>query len=184
MKMRAMKTAAIVDMDGTMANVSGIRHMVDGINQKKDFHAFHRASEFVPANKQAIDFCRRHHKAGNSILVVTARMLMWKPNTTRFYERELVQAHGVPVAEDFYRPDGDYRPDYEIKKEILARIREQYIPVAAIDDNPSILTLWRSEGIPEIEEVPGWDHEAAAKYASIASQVDGRAKSAGHSPKR
>jgi len=165
-----MKTAAIVDMDGTMANVSGIRHMVDGINQKKDFHAFHRASEFVPANKQAINFCRRHHKAGNAILVVTARMLMWKPNTTRFYTRELTDAYGVPVERDFYRPDGDYRPDYEIKKEILAQVREEFHVVAACDDNPNVIKLWEEEGIPEVEVVPGWDHEAAAKYAAVAKK--------------
>ena len=170
MKMRAMKHVALVDMDGTLANVSGIRHMVDGLKQKKDFHAFHRASEFVPANQQAIDFCKRHHKAGHGIVIVTARMEEWRPHTTRFYMRELVEAHGVPVMDSFYRANGDYRKDYEVKKEILARIREQYIPVAAIDDNPSILTLWRSEGIPEIEEVPGWDHEAAAKYAAVAKK--------------
>jgi phosphoserine phosphatase len=165
-----MRSVALVDMDGTLANVSGIRHMVDGLKQKKDFHAFHRASEFVPANKQAIDFCKRHHKAGNGIVIVTARMEEWKPHTTRFYNRELVEAHGVPVLDSFYRPNGDYRKDYEVKKEILTRIRELYIPVAAIDDNPNIITLWEEEQIPEIEIVPGWDHEGAAKYAAIANR--------------
>lgn len=170
MKMSARKNVALVDMDGTLADVSGIRHMVDGINGKKDFHAFHRASEFVPANKQAINFCRRHHKAGNGIVIVTARMKMWKPNTTRFYERELTQAHGVPVLDSFYRPDEDYRPDIEIKRELLAEIREQYNVVAAIDDNPNVFTLWEEEGIPEIEIVPGWNYEAAAQFAAKVSK--------------
>lgn len=170
MKMSARKNVALVDMDGTLANVSGIRHMVDGINSKKDFHAFHRASEFVPANKQAVDFCRRHHKAGNGIVIVTARMEEWKPHTTRFYERELVEAHGVPVLDSFYRANGDYRKDREIKQEILAKIRELYTPVAAIDDNPNIITLWDEEGIPEIEVVPGWDYDAAAQFAAIANK--------------
>lgn len=170
MKMRARRDAAIVDMDGTMADVSTIRHLVDGINSKKDFHAFHRASEFVPANKQAIDFCRRHHKAGRAILVVTARMEMWREVTENFVMRELTVPHGVPVEQQYHRADGDYRKDREVKAEILADIRERYNVVAACDDNPAIIELWEAEGIPEIEIVPGWDHDAAAKFAAVANK--------------
>lgn len=170
MKFKAIKDAAIVDMDGTLADVRNIRHMVDGLNQKKDFHAFHRASEFVPANKQAIDFCIRHHKAGDAIVIVTARMEEWRPHTKRFIDRELVEAHGVPVADQFHRNDGDYSKDYEVKKAILAKVREKYNVVAAIDDNPAIITLWEEEEIPEIEVVEGWDHDAAAKYAARANR--------------
>lgn len=170
MKMRAMPTAAIVDMDGTLANVSSIRHMVDGINTPKDFHAFHRASEFVPANRQAIQFCKRHHKAGNLILVVTARMRMWEDATTSFLEREA--AHHFPwVTPIWMRRDGDTRSDREIKEEIFEEISQSYRVVAACDDNPSIVSLWEEKQIPEIEVVPGWDYDAAAKYASAANRA-------------
>jgi hypothetical protein len=170
MKMRARPRAAIVDMDGTLANVSSIRHLVDGINTKKDFHAFHAASEFVPANRQAIDFCVRHHKAGDKILVVTARMEQWRGATTRFLDRELIPY--VPVEALYHRADGDYRKDREVKQEILDELREHYVIVAACDDNPNIVALWADEGIPEIEVIPGWDYDAAAKYAAVANRVE------------
>lgn len=54
------------------------------------------------------------------------------------------------------RPDNDFRKDYVIKKEILARLRHRYDIVQAWDDNPAILKLWGDEGIPTIV-VPGWD---------------------------
>lgn len=169
MKMSARRNAVIVDMDGTLANVSSIRHMVDGLNQKKDFQAFHAASEFCPPNKQAIDFCRRHHKAGHAIVIVTARMEEWRPHTTRFIERELVEPYGVPIADQFHRDDGDYDKDYIVKKKILAKVREKYDIIEAIDDNPAVVALWKEEGIPT-EVVPGWDHDAAAQYAARANR--------------
>lgn len=169
MKMSARKDAVLVDMDGTLANVSSVRHLVDGINTKKDFHAFHTASEFVPSNRQAVDFCIRHHKAGDKIVIVTARMEQWRGVSDRFLDRE-VRPH-APIEAMYMRADGDYRKDYDVKKEILAEIRELFNVVGAIDDNPNVISLWEEEGIPEIEVVPGWDYDAAAKYAAKANRL-------------
>lgn len=169
MKFKGRREAVICDVDGTLADVSSIRHLVDGINSKKDFNAFHKASEFVPAHRQAVEFCIRHHKAGDKVLILTARMRMWEGATARFLERELVP-HAPYVAPIWMRADGDYRKDYEVKKEILAAIRQTYNVVAACDDNPNVITLWEEEGIPEIEIIPGWDVEAAAKYAAAANR--------------
>lgn len=172
-------TAVIVDMDGTLANVSSIRFHVDGTQTRtqangrvravKNFDAFHAASEFVPANQQAIDFCVRHHEAGHVVLIVTARMRKWEGVTARFLEREC--ASRFPWVTPIYmRADNDHRRDVEVKRDILAAIREEYDVVAACDDNPNVITLWKEEAIPEIEVVPGWDHDAAKKYAELANQ--------------
>lgn len=163
MKMSARKDAVIVDMDGTLADVSSIRHLVDGITAKKDFHAFHTASEFVPPNRQAIDYCIRAHKAGRVVIIVTARMEQWRGATERFLARELIPH--VPIEAQYHRADGDYRKDREVKAEILAQIRQTYNVVGACDDNPNVVELWESEGIPT-EIVAGWDHEMAAKQAA------------------
>ncbi|ACH63199.1 polynucleotide kinase [Mycobacterium phage Cali] len=173
MKMRARPSAAIMDMDGTLADVSTIRHLVDGIQTKKDFHAFHAASEFVPANKQAIAFGKRHHRKGNLILVVTARKKMWERVTLNFLDREVVH-HFPVVLPIFMRGNDDNRKDIEVKRDILAEIRERYTVVAACDDNPNVIKLWEEEQIPEIEVIPGWDHDAAARYAVAANRVRSR----------
>ena len=38
---------------------------------------------------------------------------------------------------------------------MLAYLRTRYNIIEAWDDNPAIIELWRSEGIP-VREVPGW----------------------------
>lgn len=172
--------AAIVDMDGTLANVSSIRFHVDGsrtytqangrVRPVKNFDAFHAASEFVPANPQAIEFCRRHYLAGTHILVVTARMRKWEGVTTRFLERE-ARPHFTWVEPIYMRIDDDFRKDVEVKRDILAEIQQDYTVVAACDDNPNVIALWEESQIPEIEVIPGWDHDAAAKYAALANRT-------------
>jgi hypothetical protein len=54
------------------------------------------------------------------------------------------------------RADNDFRPDYEVKKDILARIRNSWDVVEAWDDNPNVTRLWQEEGIPFVL-VPGWE---------------------------
>jgi hypothetical protein len=53
------------------------------------------------------------------------------------------------------RSDGDYRPDYIVKKEIVDRLLIRYDIVKAYDDNPNVVKLWSEYGIPCIV-VPGW----------------------------
>lgn len=174
-------TAVLADMDGTLANVSSVRFHVDGTNtitQKngrvrpiKNFDAFHAASEFVPANQQAIDFCVRHQQAGDHVLIVTARMRKWEGVTTRFLGRTCAdQFTWWPHI--YMRDDGDHRKDVEVKREIFAEISETFDVVGAVDDNPNVIALWEELGVPEIEVVPGWDYDAAAKYAALAANPE------------
>jgi hypothetical protein len=168
--------AVLADMDGTLANVSSVRFHVDGSVTKpkasggvkviKNFDAFHAASEFVPANQQAIDFCVRANNQGYRVLIVTARMRKWEGVTTRFLERTCREFFDWEP-HIYMRTDGDHRKDVEVKREIFAEISQSFDVVGAVDDNPAIITLWEEMGIPEIEIVPGWDHDAAAKAAAL-----------------
>jgi hypothetical protein len=142
--------AVIVDVDGTLADVRAIRHHVT--TKPKNFDAFHAASAHVPANQQAIDFVTRHHAAGFIIIVVTARLQTWFDVT-----RTWLDAH-VPVPFDgpFHRPDGDFRPDVQVKRDIYRYLSRHFDIRGAIDDNPNVIALWDELGIP-VEVVPGWD---------------------------
>jgi len=142
--------AVIVDVDGTLADVRAIRHHV--AHKPKNFDAFHAASAHVPANQQAIDFVTRHHAAGFVIIVVTARLQTWFDVT-----RTWLDAH-VPVPFDgpFHRPDGDFRPDVQVKRDIHRYLSRHYDIRGAVDDNPNVIALWDELGIPT-EVVPGWD---------------------------
>jgi hypothetical protein len=63
--------------------------------------------------------------------------------------------HGILWHELHHRRDDDQRVDSEVKREILADLRTRYTITAAWDDNPNVIALWESEGIP-VTVVPGW----------------------------
>jgi len=143
-----MKPEAIIaDMDGTLCDVSGIRHLLLGPGR---YDAFHRASIDCPPHQWVVDAVTAEHAAGRAVLVVTARSARYRGITAMW-----LALHGVPSASMFMRADKDSRPDREVKAEILAKIRQRWTVVHAWDDRPEIVELWESEGIP-VTVVPGW----------------------------
>lgn len=144
-------SAVIFDMDGTLVDVSEIRHLVTADPKQKDFDAFHRESVNCPSHKEVVADLESWWEVGEKILIVTARSDKYKANTGFW-----LAMHEIPHDALFMRSEGDYRPDYEVKKDILRTIRQAYDPWLAYDDNPSVIQLWREEKITTIR-VPGWE---------------------------
>lgn len=143
--------AHIFDVDGTLCNVKGIRHLIMGT--VRNFNAFHYASASCPPNAWVADKARRLHRDGVAILVVTARVEKFRRLTSWW-----LADHDIPSDELEMRADGDYRKDFVVKQEILQRLRLKYHIIGADDDNPAVIALWKHEGIP-YTLVPGWDDE-------------------------
>lgn len=138
-------------MDGTLADVSDIRHLVLARQRKeRDFDAFHAASVNVPAHAWVVDMAREFAASGHAVIVVTARRARWRHHTAWW-----LAMHDVPSTALFMRADHDHRTDVLVKRDILARIRQTWEPIHAVDDNPSVIALWEQEGIP-VTQVPGW----------------------------
>lgn len=136
--------AIIFDMDGTLCDVSSIRHYVTG--DRKDFRAFHEASRFMPTIGMVEDAARRAAARGFRVLVVTARDARFERATRDFLVR-----HAIPCDALFMRPWGDQRRDTSVKADILATIRDLgYRPVLAYDDREDIAGVWTAAGIPTI----------------------------------
>ncbi|MFI5973539.1 hypothetical protein [Streptomyces sp. NPDC051452] len=146
--MPELPEAVIFDMDGTLCDVRGIRHLLDGPGR---FDTFHAASIDCPPHDHVVAAARREHAAGRAVLIVTGRAAKWRHVTAWW-----LALHQVPSEAMWMRGPGDFRPDYVVKRGILARIRQLYRPVAAWDDNPNVIRLWEEEGIP-VTVVPGWD---------------------------
>jgi hypothetical protein len=64
--------------------------------------------------------------------------------------------NGVPSSAMFMRANGDHRADVLVKADILEAISHTWDVVHAVDDNPSIIALWQSKGIP-VTVVEGWE---------------------------
>lgn len=146
-----MRTAVIVDVDGTLCDVSSVIHHVE--RHPKDFDAFHAGSANCPPHAHVVREVAEHHRAGHTIVVVTARMYRWEDVTRTWLNRHLPVPHLGP----FMRGDADYRPDVEVKRDIHRVLTADHglTIVRAIDDNPAIIDLWTELGIPTTV-VPGW----------------------------
>ena len=147
-----MKSCVIFDMDGTLANVSSIRHYLKpDIHHGKDFDTFHAESVNVPPHSHVVNAEQVAKLLGHDVVIVTARKHMWRHQTAWW-----LAMHGVPSDALFMRGNKDQRKDYDVKKDILSTIRQAWTPIHAWDDNPNIIRLWNEEGIP-CTVVPGWE---------------------------
>lgn len=144
--------AVIYDMDGTLCDVRSIRHYV--IGKKRNFHKFHTESVNCPGNLDVVEAAKRDHKDGLSVLIVTAREETFGTHTAFW-----LGLQGVNYDAMYMRKKGDYRPDSEVKQEILDEIEQDgYNVIRAYDDNPSIWEVWERNGIETIR-VEGFGFE-------------------------
>jgi phosphoglycolate phosphatase-like HAD superfamily hydrolase len=150
-----MNTAIIFDMDGTLADVSSIRHHLTEYDKTKrtvikHFNKFHAESVNVPAHNYVVNAAQVAKILGHAILIVTARKHMWRNHTAWW-----LAMHNVPSDMLMMRGNNDNRKDYEVKKDMLDTISKAYNVIHAWDDNPSIIKLWQENNIPTTV-VPGW----------------------------
>lgn len=143
-------TAIIVDVDGTAADVSAIRHFVLDDPGNKNFDKFHEAATGSPVNEFVLSEARKAKAQGHAVIIVTARKEKWRYSTLWW-----LLLNEFPFDHQFHRPNWDQRKDYEVKKDILAKIRTRYEVIHAYDDNPSVVRLWNEEGI-STTIIPGW----------------------------
>lgn len=146
-----MTDAVIFDMDGTLADVSSIRHHVR--ERPKNFDAFHSESITCPPNHWVQMAAIDAHRDGFAVLIVTARREQWSMHTLLWLRDNHIHHDAL-----FMRDNHDVRKDFLVKQDILAQIRALGLnPVLAFDDNPNVIDLWQSNGIDTIV-VPGWEN--------------------------
>jgi hypothetical protein len=136
-----MRDAVIADLDGTLCDVSGILHHLDG--EERDFAAFHAASADCPPHDEVADAVRAAHDAGKAVLVVTSREFVWRDLTL-----DWLVANGIPHDELVMRIVGDYRADDVVKAEMLDQLEADGWAISeAWEDSADIVELWESRGI-------------------------------------
>lgn len=135
------RPAVIVDMDGTLCDVSAAIHLQA---QGDGFTAFHEACAQCPPFQAVVDWCGVHHSRGYLILVATGRDEWSRRLTVQWLAEHLP----VPVAGLYMRRDGDLRSNADIKREIYHDLSVKYDICAAIDDDPEIILLWQAVGVP------------------------------------
>jgi hypothetical protein len=164
------KPAVLVDMDGTLADVSSIRHFLQQPKGKKDFESFHANSVDCPPHEWVAARVRGLYEEGFHVLIVTARQEKWLYHTLIWLQENTIWFDGI-----YMRSNGDFRPDYEIKADLLDRIRRGgYEPILAFDDNPAIIRLWEENDIATVI-VPGWGDDLKETELTRAELLDNAA---------
>lgn len=144
-----LPTAVIFDVDGTLCDVRSVRHYVErppgAVGFRRDFVQFHRASEACPSFPRVAALASRVREQGFAVVVVTGREARWRELTLRWLEKQRIGFDDLLT-----RPAGDYRPDAEVKEELLMEICTRWAPTLAVDDRDDILTVWQAAGIATV----------------------------------
>lgn len=127
--------AIILDVDGTIADMEGVRKPYDWDKVGQD-----KPKQFI------IDIAKGLDAQGYTILVVSGRDGVCYDQT-----KEWLNENEVPHFYLFMREEGDMRKDTIIKEEIFwDLIAEHWNVVGVIDDRPCVLRTWREIGIPNV----------------------------------
>jgi phosphoglycolate phosphatase-like HAD superfamily hydrolase len=85
------------------------------------------------------------HCEGHKVIIASGRIRSEETDTRESLEVLVPYVQDIPF---FMRSDSDYRPDYEMKLGLLQKIRSSgYNPVIVFDDRPSVIRMWRREGL-------------------------------------
>jgi hypothetical protein len=138
----------IFDIDGTLADLRHRLHHVTGAHKNWDmfFATVHLDTPITPVVTLAkiVDYYEM------PIICVSGR-----PEDIRDQTSQWLHDQDIWPADLYMRPSNDYRPDYVIKKELLVKLREDgWEPILVIDDRPSVVQMWRAEGLVCLQTAP------------------------------
>lgn len=168
--------AVIFDIDGTLADLTHRRGFVTGGN--KDWKSFFESmsadtptevaflADLVGAAKFFDD--RYAGESPFAIFICSGRPEEYR-EVTETWLTEHVPGLFHNAEALLMRPTGDYRPDTEIKREMLAGIRGQgFEPRIVVDDRPTVIQMWKDEGLTVLEVDSGeWDAKPTVKSGTL-----------------
>jgi hypothetical protein len=136
--MGAERKLVLVDMDGTLADVTHRLHHVRG--RKKNWKRFFGEMQHDPPNPVIAEWVR------NLVPEYEVWIVSGRPDDYKDVTIDWLRRHHIPFSEIRMRRGGDFRPDHIVKKEILDSIGEERVAFV-IDDRNSVCDMWRSSGL-------------------------------------
>lgn len=135
----------IFDIDGTLANNSHrTRHL---LKTPKDWDAYHAEVEGDTLIEHVASIAQMLYKNYQQIVFCTGRHDGQREITESWLDRHCLLNHKPERL--YMRKEGDHRPDYIIKRELLEQIRaDGFEPIMAFDDRNSVVKMWRENGVP------------------------------------
>lgn len=132
----------VFDLDGTLCDCTHRLHHVTG--SRRDWPAFFAGIPDDGCYEDVKDLMIQL-MSENCIILCSGRPEDYREQTVAW-----LTAHEI-FEEDYtlyMRPDGDHRPDHEVKLQLLRAMREDgYEPWLVVDDRPTVVAMWRREGL-------------------------------------
>lgn len=112
--------------------------------KKKDWMRFYQEVGNDKVRVPVAEWVRQLRASGNFyIVIVSGRPLDQAGNQTV----DWLDKNNIPYDRIFMRNRGDFRKDTIIKQEILDKITPHIDVAFAIDDRPSVIRMWRENGV-------------------------------------
>lgn len=133
------RNTVVIDLDGTLANISHRVHLVH--TDKPDWDAFY---SLIPGD-EINEWCKslmeamtdKHH-----VVIVSGRRKSCMKDTKEWLDRFEVPYHKLYLVRD----DKDYSPDHELKKKWLDGYGKNKV-LFVVDDRTKVVDMWRAEGM-------------------------------------
>jgi hypothetical protein len=142
------RPVVLVDIDGTLADVTHRVHHVRGAG-KKDWHRFFQAMHQDEPNQVVMDWVK-NLAPEYEVIVVSGR-----PDNYRKVTERWLAEHGIEYSALYMRRAQDRRPDDIVKREILHKQIGKDRVAFVIDDRASVCRMWRSEGLRTFQVAEG-----------------------------
>lgn len=153
------KGFVLCDLDGTLANVDHRLHFVKvAEGEKKDWKGFFNAMSEDTVRTETLDMLLKYEDEGHQIIFVSARPDNYREKTEEWLD-EIMKGYVMHKTLIMRRAD-DKRPDTEVKQGIYdTYFKGKYDIAHIIDDRPSVIRMWRANGLDVIDVGPGPEHD-------------------------
>jgi phosphoglycolate phosphatase-like HAD superfamily hydrolase len=136
----------ICDIDGTIADLTHRLHYIEG--DSKDWEAFFKACVDDKPFDDIIDLLVSVSLEG-PIILFSGRSELVREET-----RQWLAECNVPYDELRMRKEGDHRPDYVVKAEMLGNLTPDDIWFI-LDDRDQVVNMWRDKGFRVLQVANG-----------------------------
>lgn len=133
----------IWDIDGTIADGTKFEKYIK--NDPKDWDRWIENLIHHDLHEDMVELYHMYHRAGHKNYVCTARRENCRLQTEAWFEK-----HGLHMAHNgiYMRQMNDYRPDFEVKEEMLLNFKANGIIIhKAYEDRISVVEMFRRNGV-------------------------------------
>ena len=142
--------AVLFDIDGVLADMDHRKYLLS--EKPVDWDKFYLAAILDNPMHSTIKLLKIIYQSQDTynelnprpfIFLITGRSSKYE-NLTKMWLND----YGIRHDGLYMRPEGDHRPDSEVKKEIYRKeIKDNFNVIAVFEDRTRVVEMWRAEGL-------------------------------------